>query len=71
MKHFGTHTFCDCHRLIGTIVIHNNDFYCKITTLQTLADIAFFIASQQVSSAMTFFQGKRNETFPERFTIVS
>ena len=24
-----------------------------------------------VSSAMTFFQGKRNETFPERFTIVS
>ena len=25
----------------------------------------------EVSSAMTFFQGKRNETFPERFTIVS
>ena len=25
----------------------------------------------QMSSAMTFFQGKRNETFPERFTIVS
>ncbi len=25
----------------------------------------------RVSSAMTFFQGKRNETFPERFTIVS
>ena len=24
-----------------------------------------------LSSAMTFFQGKRNETFPERFTIVS
>ncbi len=24
-----------------------------------------------MSSAMTFFQGKRNETFPERFTIVS
>lgn len=23
-----------------------------------------------LSSAMTFFQGKRNETFPERFTIV-
>ena len=26
---------------------------------------------ERVSSAMTFFQGKRNETFPERFTIVS
>lgn len=26
---------------------------------------------KQLSSAMTFFQGKRNETFPERFTIVS
>ena len=25
----------------------------------------------KLSSAMTFFQGKRNETFPERFTIVS
>ena len=24
-----------------------------------------------LSSAMTFFQGKRNETFPEGFTIVS
>lgn len=24
-----------------------------------------------LSSAMTFFQGKRNETLPERFTIVS
>ena len=25
----------------------------------------------RLSSAMTFFQGKRNETFPEGFTIVS
>ena len=29
------------------------------------------IKMDQMSSAMTFFQGKRNETFPERFTIVS
>lgn len=30
-----------------------------------------FIKVLVLSSAMTFFQGKRNETFPERFTIVS
>lgn len=29
------------------------------------------MATDHLSSAMTFFQGKRNETFPERFTIVS
>ena len=29
------------------------------------------VDEHRLSSAMTFFQGKRNETFPERFTIVS
>jgi|GEM_PF-2118612 len=33
--------------------------------------IPYFGDTEKVSSAMTFFQGKRNETFPERFTIVS
>ena len=34
-------------------------------------DRDIYLRNERVSSAMTFFQGKRNETFPERFTIVS
>ena len=33
--------------------------------------LRLFARPDHLSSAMTFFQGKRNETFPERFTIVS
>lgn len=34
-------------------------------------EIHIVCSLRTMSSAMTFFQGKRNETFPERFTIVS
>ena len=40
-------------------------------SIKTEVLVVFDKETQHLSSAMTFFQGKRNETFPDRFTIVS
>lgn len=42
------------------------DYFAQRKSSQEIASML-----NVLSSAMTFFQGKRNETFPERFTIVS
>lgn len=55
----------------------DTDFYGRVGELESLQDAydsrtaEMAIIYGRLSSAMTFFQGKRNETFPEGFTIVS
>ena len=50
MKHSGPQTFSNCHRLIGTVIVHNDDLFRKITTLQTFANIALFVMRQQTNT---------------------